>query len=425
MKTVGITAEYNPFHNGHLYHLQRSRELTGADCTVVVMSGNFTQRGEPAVIDKWARAEMALLAGADLIVELPVPYAMGSAEFFAYGAVKLLDSLNTVDFICFGSEAGNIKKLSDVAEMLVDEPDDYRSALRNLLSEGLSFPAARQKAISQYAREKFGKDALSSTLKSPNNILGIEYLKALLRLNSKITPVTIGRLGSSYNSTELSGEYSSATSIRKVLKTNTWHYARKLLEFSMPARTLSILEREIELGRGPVFPSDFEDVIISLLRRMPNDMIKKLPYMEDGLENRFSAAAGKAGTLEELMQLVCTRRYTATRIQRILFSLLIGLNKEKFDHFNSLGGPAYIRILGFSPTGRYLLSKIRGKTKLPVVTKTAGFKNSDFPGVSEMLALEADSADQYVLGCKNTYFKKSGSDYMRSIIKKDISTKIE
>jgi len=419
MKTVGIVAEYNPFHNGHLYHLQRSRELTGADRVVVVMSGDFTQRGEPALVDKWARTEMALLAGADLVIELPVAYAMSSAEFFAFAAVRILDSLGVVDTICFGSEAGNIESLYPAAEILANEPDRYKSILRDTLSEGISYPAARQKALAHYVKEKYGQDTVSSVLRNPNNILGVEYIKALIRLDSRITPSTIGRIGNDYNSTELSGEFSSATSIRKVLSVNQWHQAKALLEFSMPASSLSVLEHEIELGRGPVFPSDFENLIISLLRRSSPDVIKGLPYMEHGLDNRFAMAAAKAGSFEELMELVCTRRYTATRIRRILFSLLIGLDKKKFDDFNSLGGPAYIRILGFNNKGRQLLSEIRGNTKLPLVTRAAGFRRSDLPGVSEMLALEAAAADQYVLGFRNPYFRRAGSDFTHNVIYED------
>ena len=226
MKVVGIVAEYNPFHYGHLYHLQSSRSLTEADCVVVVMSGNYTQRGEPAVVSKWARAEMALLSGADLVIELPVAYAMGSAEYFAYGAVRLLDSLGVVDAMCFGSESGDIEDLQAIASILADEPEEYKDLLKNHLSDGHSFPSARQKALSGYLRGRHGKADLTRLLKSSNNILGIEYLKALLRLDSKIKPVTISRIGSDYNSTELSGKFSSATSIRNILSVNQWRCAK-------------------------------------------------------------------------------------------------------------------------------------------------------------------------------------------------------
>ncbi len=423
MKIIGIVAEYNPFHYGHLYHLQSARRLTEADCVVIVMSGNYTQRGEPALVNKWARAEMALLSGADLVIELPVAYAMGSAEYFAFGGVRLLDSLGVVNAICFGSESGKIENLQKIAAILADEPEEYKELLKAQLSGGLSFPAARQKALSCYLRDKYGKDRHTRLLKSSNDILGVEYLKALLRLGSKIEPVTIGRVGSGYNSTELRGKFSSATSIRKVLSINQWRYAKKLLESSMPTESLSILEREIELGRGPVFPASFGPSIISLIRRMSADELKGLPYMEAGLENRLKLAADRSGTYEELVNNITTRRYTATRIQRILFSLLIGLDSGIFGYFNSLGGPAYIRILGFNRTGRRLLSSIRGRTDLPVITKAADFKTSDIPGATEMLSLESNATNQYVLGCENPYFRTSGSDFTHNVINIDSSAK--
>jgi len=257
MKVLGIVVEYNPFHNGHLYHLQASRASCRADCVVGVMSGNFTQRGEPAIINKWARTEMALLNGVDLVIELPCAYAMASAEYFAFGAVKLLDSLGAVDTLCFGSESGNIQKLAEVASILADEPILYKQALKTSLASGKSFPAARQEALSNYLNSLLGRDYLSDAITSPNNILGIEYLKALIKLNSKIVPISIERKGSGYHSLELSGEICSATAIRKTLAENNWSDAKQLLACALPKQSLAILEREIELGKGPIFPSDF------------------------------------------------------------------------------------------------------------------------------------------------------------------------
>jgi predicted nucleotidyltransferase len=419
MKVLGIIAEYNPFHNGHRYHLQESKELTGADLTVVVMSGNFTQRGEPALIDKWSRTEIALHCGADLVIELPVAYAMGSAEYFAFGAVRLLDSLGAVDTLSFGSESGDLDRLTEIASILVLEPDEYKSHLKDNLSAGKSFPSARQKALSSYVKEKNGKDHLSTLLKSSNNILAVEYIKALMRLKSRITPMTINRIGNDYNCSKLTGEISSATSIRKVLSESSWQTAENLLEFAVPNPSLAILEREMELGRGPVFPSDFSLPLLSTLRKMSKEQLRALPYMEDGLENRISDAAGKAGSFHELTDYICTRRYPNTRIQRILFSALIGLTDAMFESFNSSGGPAYIRILGFSNAGRRLLSSIRGRTALPVITKTANYTSSALPGVSDMLRLESVASDQYVLGYRNQIMRRSGSDFTRSVINKD------
>jgi len=419
MKVLGIVAEYNPFHNGHLHHLKTARASFNPDCVVVVMSGNFTQRGEPAVADKWARAEIALLCGADLVIELPCVYAMASAEYFAFGAVKILDSLGVVNVLCFGSESGSLSDLDKVAEILILEPDEYKSALKSYLSSGNSFPAARQAALSDYFKIN-GQPDLSDLLKSSNNILGIEYLKALKRLNSPIVPATFERIGNQYNSTEISGQLSSATSIRKAIYENSWRCAREMIIDTVPSQTLSVLYREYELGRFPVTPMHFENILLSRLRSMSVEEISQLPYMEEGLENRLKQAAESSGSFEELVNAVSTRRYPVTRIQRILFCLLTGLKKSTFDSFNLNGGPAYIRVLGFNETGRKLLSEIRDVSSLPIITKAADFKNSKLPGVSEMLQIESAATDQYVLGYGNPSFRTSGSEFTRNILYKSL-----
>lgn len=415
MKVLGIVAEYNPFHNGHLYHLQASRELSGAGCVVAVMSGNFTQRGEPALVDKWARTEMALKNGIDLVIELPLAYAMASAEFFAYGAVKLLDSLGAVDSLCFGSESGDLSALAEAASILGEEPHRYKLALKSSLSRGKSFPAARQEALSTYLKQEHGQDNLSSSLKNPNNILGIEYLKALRKLGSRIQPMTVGRAGSDYRSEALSGKRSSATSIRNAIASMPWEESKKHLEETLPEPTLDILEREFELGRGPVFPSDFTLPLLSALRKMSVEEIRNLPYMEEGLEYRVKQAAENTGTMEALLDAVCTRRYTGTRIRRILFSTLTGLSRSQFEAFQSGGGPSYIRVLGFNNTGRQLLAGVRETASLPVITKAADSKNSTNSELSAMLLLEAAASDQFVLSFRNPEYRKSGTEFTRSV----------
>lgn len=416
MKVLGIVAEYNPFHNGHKYHLEKCRSISGADCIVAVMSGNFTQRGEPAVVDKWARCEMALLNGIDLVIELPCVYAMSSAEYFAYGAVKLLDSMGHTDMLCFGSECGSIDKLDTIANILCDEPDEYKLLLKKELSEGKSFPSARHDALKYYLQSINFDDDFSDILKSPNNILGIEYLKALKRLKSNIQPLTFCRVGNNYNSTEMTGDISSATAIRRLITSVGPCNAIDQLKSSLPEASLRILEREFELGRGPVFPSDYSMLLLSMLRKMPVDEISKLPYIENGLENRIKLAAETSGSYDELLEKICTRRYAATRMQRCLLSLLTGLTSGAFKHFNDSLGPSYIRILGFNNTGRQLLSLIKKTASLPIITKTADFKNSDIPEVASMLGIEASATDQYVLAFKNPVFRRSGTEFTHGII---------
>lgn len=428
MKVLGAVTEYNPFHNGHLYHIQASRALTGAQCVVAVMSGNFTQRGEPAIVDKWARTEMALLCGVDLVIELPCIYSMASAEYFAFAAVKLLDSLDVVDYLCFGSESGEVEILAGIADILSEEPEQYKSALREFLSLGNSYPAARSQALISYIEKQYGKDRLHGyqllkkldhlpeILKNPNNILGIEYLKALRRLNSSIVPVTIKRAGNEYRSEELTGKLSSASSIRKIISENVWKEAVQIIAPALPSQALAILEREIENGRGPVFPDDYEMLLLSHLRKMSVEETGKLPYMEKGLENRLKLSANNSGSFKELLDSVCTRRYPNARIRRILFSLLSGLKREDFDSFNKNGGPPYLRILGFNDKGRQLLSQVRDNTALPIINKSADFKNSTVQCIRSMLNIEASATDQYVLAFKNVNARKSGSEFTRNVI---------
>ena len=418
MKIVGIVAEYNPFHNGHLYHLEQAKALCSADYTVCVMSGNFIQRGEPAIVDKWARAEMALLSGADLVVEIPVVYAMSSAEYFAKGAVKILDSMNIIDFLCFGSESGSIDLLDIIADILHTEPEEYKLNLKEALSRGLSFPAAREVGLRKYMNGKRGSTYnIDNIMNNSNNILGIEYLKALKKLKSSIIPVTVKRKNNFYNSEVIEGAISSATSIRMLISKNPGKTSYELLKKVLPQQSLDILTREFEKGKGPVFSSDFETTLLSILRRMTVHEVRGLPYVTEGLENRIKAVADNSGSLDELVEGISTRRYTRTRIQRCIFSSLTGLKESEFENFNNYGGPQYIRILGFNKKGRQLISRINKSATLPVIVKTADFKNSCNPLLSRMLEMEAAATDQYVLALKNPNFRKSGHEFTSNIVR--------
>jgi len=414
------------------------------------MSGNFIQRGEPALVNKHARAEMALLSGVDLVIELPVVYAMSTAEFFASASVKILDSLGIVDYLCFGSESGNIKELDHIASILCDEPLSFKVSLKKYLDEGHSFPSAREKALVENLK-KNGIDC--NILSSSNNILGIEYLKALKRLNSRISPLTIERIANSYNSEEITGSISSATSIRKLIskinykyigKTNYYtcgNYEEKkdieinngisneidndiyenmdLLRKLVPESSARILLREFENGRGPVFPSHFEGMLLAAFRKMKVEEIASLPYVIEGLENRIKAVSDQAGTLDELVAGISTKRYPRTRIQRILFSIITGLTAEELNDFNSNGGPQYIRVLGFNKRGRELLAQIKKNATLPIIVKTADWKNSDNSLLRRMLEIESSATDIYVLGYSNPEFRKAGQEFTQNLVRID------
>ncbi len=431
MKVLGIVTEYNPFHNGHAYHIEQSKALTGCEAVVCVMSGNFIQRGEPALINKFARTEIALNSGVDLVIELPLPYAMSSAEAFGFGAIKILDSIGIVDCISFGSENADIDALRIISDVLVNEPQEYKDELKKHLSSGLSFPNCRQNALQKYFEnhplENFDAN-ISNFLETSNNILGIEYLKAIIKLKSSIKPFTIKRIVNNYNSTALTGDISSATAIRKSIK-NIFVEDKNLL-FSdidqgqlpvniaqtIPPSSKIIIEREFKSGRGPNSIYQLENILLAFIRQTSIEKLREVPGVSEGLEYRIKKAGELSGNLDELLSNICTKRYTQTRLQRILFSLLAGFTKADMDLFSQYGGPQYSRILGFNKVGRELLSKMKKSSSLPIITKTADYKNSCNKLLTRMLEIEAHSTDMYVLGYKNPTFKKAGQEFTQNII---------
>jgi predicted nucleotidyltransferase len=436
-KVLGIIAEYNPFHNGHLYHLQESIKCTSADFTVCAMSGNFVQRGEPAIVNKWARTKMALLAGVDLVVEIPVIYATASAEFFAHGGIKILNSLGVVDYLSFGSEIGQIAPLNTIAEILIHEPKHYKVFLKKNLDSGLSYPAAMGKALHEYLKKYlsripanndtcFQSANINQIMNSSNNILGIEYLKALKRERSNIIPVTVKRKSNLYTAEHLTGAISSATAIRKHM-TEVFNVSNKIcrkqfvnegsalfkdsLKISLPLESVEIIENELNNGRGPVLFYCFENIILATIRKMQSKDIRAFPNVREGLENRIKNAAENSATLDQLIENICTRRYTRTRIQRILLHLLLNITAAEFQIFNNNGGPQYIRVLGFNKKGAHLLSRVNKIASLPVIVKTADYTDTCNSLLNRMLEIEALSTDIYVLGYKNLEFRKSRQDF--------------
>ncbi len=422
MSVLGIVTEYNPFHNGHKYHIEKSKAITGCDTVVCVMSGNFIQRGEPALINKFARAEIALQSGVDLVIELPLPYAMSSAEAFGFGAVKILDSIGVVDCISFGSEHGNIDSLISIADILVKEPDEYKAELKKQLSLGLSFPVCRQKAIENYIKHYSVSEStvnLSSILETSNNILAIEYLKALNRLKSTIKPYTIERIANQYNSPVITGDISSATAIRNSIFNIYQEQEQQLCPNTvqtMPDVAKNIIEKEFKEGRGPININAFENILLAFLRYASTEKLGEITGISEGLEYRIKKAAAWSGNIDSLLSNICTKRYTRTRLQRILFSLLAGVTKDDMDLFQQYGGPQYARILGFNKRGREILSKMKKSSVLPIVTKPVDYKCSCNKLLKRMLEIEAQATDLYVLGYKNPAFRKAGQEYTQNIV---------
>ena len=368
-KVLGIISEYNPFHNGHLYHLEQSKKLSGCDYTVAVISGNFTQRGSTSLVDKWEKTRMALANGVDLVIELPVLYSISSAENFADGSIKILNSLGIVDTLSFGAETSDIAVLSKIADVLTVEPTEYKNILSHELKKGLSFPKARENALLMYLGDirKY-----SGVLSSPNNILGIEYLKALKKYKSNINPICIKRIESDYNSINFSNNIASATAIRNLVKNKSFDIIKDLV----PESTYSILIDNVQNGHIVEDLSIFEKEIIYVLRKMSIEEISNLPDVSEGLEYSIKKAADSCNSIVELLNLVKSKRYTSTRIQRILLYALLGITKK--DMQVSKTTKPYVRILGFNNFGKTLLSEIaRNNPKLNIITSVKKFTDSN------------------------------------------------
>lgn len=407
-KVLGIIAEYNPFHNGHLYHLQKSLHDTGSSYSIAVISGNFTQRGSTSLVDKWTKTEIALKNGIDLVIELPLLYSISSAENFAEGAIKILDSLKVVDYISFGSESGDISTLNTVADILHKEPREYKNILSHELSKGLSFPKARENALLMYLKNirKF-----SSVLSSPNNILGIEYLKALKKYKSTITPVTVERFDSSYNDTSYTGNIASSTAIRNIVKNGSFDILRKVV----PESTYSILLDNVKIGHIIPDLSVFEREIIYLLRKMSIAEIAEFPDVGEGLENAIKNTANFCNSIVEFLNIIKSKRYTNTRLQRILLYTLLGISKKDMALSKKL--TPYIRVLGFNDKGKYLISEIsKANPKLEIITSvkkymdTSNNKNSKY-----MLEKDIWATNVYTIGFE--YDSWNNLDYTHKIVK--------
>ena len=360
MRIVGLITEYNPFHNGHLHHLQESLRVTGADAGVAVMSGHFLQRGEPALVDKWVRTKMALAAGVDLVLELPFPFACNSAPYFAMGAVQTLNALGVVDTLCFGSESGEVAPLQKIAHLLVDRSDAIEEGTRKRLRQGVSYPAARVEVMAELA-----PDLSLETIASPNNILGIEYLRALQVTASSIQAFTIPRLGADYHSTDVSGHIASATGIRKLVA------GGDKFDHLLPADCRKILKQALGEGRYLDYGRLFTSLQTFLLQEV--ESLRSLYQVGDGLEQRLVDAAMAATNYADLADSIKSRHWTLTRIQRILSYVLLQVTNGEMHGFLQQG-PMYLRLLGATEKGREVLSRARAKRSLPMISDPARAK---------------------------------------------------
>lgn len=407
---LGIIAEYNPFHNGHLYHLNESKRITNSDYCIAIMSGNFTQRGEVSIVDKWEKAKIAIANGVDLVIELPTLYAISSAENFASGAIKILNSLEIVDYISFGSESNDITLLDDIADVLASEPAQYKTLLSHELARGESYPKARENAVMMYLNDV---RRFANVLSSPNNILGIEYLKALKRQKSDIQPISIKREGAKYNDTTIprGSRFASATAIRNFCQ--SIDDITPIQRF-VPETTFNILEENFKKGSFVKNLSAFDKEIIYTLRKMSTNEIANLPDVSEGLQFSLENGANQCNSVIELLSIIKSKRYTQTRLQRILLYAILDITKKDMEM--SVSTTPYIRILGFDEKGQELLSEISKKNrKLEIITSVKKFMDKKSNNNLKLM-MEKDiwATAVYTLGFE--YDSKANLDYTHKLI---------
>jgi len=393
MKVSGIICEYNPFHNGHLYHINKTRE-NGATHIAAVMSGNFVQRGDTAVIDKLERARLAVRSGADLVIELPVQYSIASAEAFAMGAVYLLDALGAVDELSFGSECGDVTKLLGAMETVNTIAVSHSDEIRSIMEKGYTYPRALSSVVNGINSEA------ASIIAEPNNLLAIEYLRAIKRLDSSIQPYTVKRINADHDGRNTENGFASASYLRERIQKRA-----DISEFTT-SEWRSAITSAISKGETAAL-SRLERVILYKLRSSTTEEIAQIPDVGQGLEHRIYGAR-MAGSLDELLFTVKTKRYTMARIRRIILALLIGINKEDMKKL-----PPYGRILAFNERGREILARAKGTTKIPFASSIA--KLSQLGDTAERFAeLEIRASDIYGLALETV--TSAQKDYRAKIM---------
>lgn len=395
MSIIGIVGEYNPFHSGHEYHIRQSRQALGEDCPVVcVMSGDFVQRGEPAIYSKFARAEAACRCGADLVVELPLPWSLSSAEGFARGAVYLLSKLG-VTHLSFGSEAGELEPLETIAQTLLDPA--VNGEIKQVLSSDASLPyaLARQKALETRLGE------LSSQLELPNNILAVEYLKAIYELRLDLQPMTVLRFGSGHDKEGESGP-KSASELRRMI--------RKGADISpfIPKEAVQVFAREKQQGRAFTDTDMLEAAIISRLRLFGPGYYEALPDGNDGIGRRLYVAAHEEASLDAITAAAKTKRYALARIRRMCMCAALGVKAGMAEEL-----PPYARVLAANARGCALLREISRKGEIPVITKPASVREMSAE-CREIFSLGSAAHDLYVLGFCAREEKKGGKEWRTS-----------
>ncbi len=431
MKVVGIIAEYNPFHNGHAYQIKKAKEITGADYVVVVMSGNYVQRGTPAILDKFSRTSMALQNGADLVFELPVLWSTASAEYFAMAGITLLDKLGIVDYVSFGCETENFRLLESVAKILADEPEEFSALLKDCLKSGLAYPVAREQALLAYLQfpqkntslsdtflnPENGKSELHKILSSPNNILAIEYCKALYKRDSVIKPCPILRTGAGYHETDLHSTFSSASALRKLLlsETSNKHIdLKEILLQNVPADAANCLPASFDAF---ICEKDFSAMLYYKLFSECPDGFESYGDSSRFLSDRIVKQLDSYLDFEQFCSLLKTKEITHTRIRRLLLHILLNIRQTDYIYGKEADYIRWLRPLGFRKEASCLLGEIKENSCLPIISKLSK--------ANELLSASAYRQFEQELWASNLYYgvlsqKKSSSEkneFQREIIR--------
>ncbi|WP_026906011.1 nucleotidyltransferase [Paucisalibacillus globulus] len=390
MNICGLIVEYNPFHNGHDYHIKEAQEVTNADCMIAVMSGSFLQRGEPAIIDKFHRAKAALNSGIDIVVELPFVYAVESSDLFAKGSVMTLHELG-VNNICFGSESGDIQKFIQGYSVFIENKDMFQSILKTALKSGKSFPDA-----SKIAYEAIGLTEDGMDLSKPNNILGFSYVKTILENKLPIQPSTIRRKNNEYHDTEITGSITSATSIRKQIFDHQIHISA--LKHTMPTATIDQLTVYNNQAKTLHYWEKYYPFLHYRVTTMSYEELRLIHGVEEGIEYRIKKAAKDVHSFNEWVERIKTKRYTWTRIQRIFVHILTNTKKTEINLLSTPQSVPYVRLLGMTKKGQHYLNKIKKEMNVPIYQKLSR-------DLHPMLQLEERATNTYysILPSENRY----------------------
>lgn len=409
MKVCAIIAEYNPFHNGHEFQIKKAKEMTGANYIIVVMTGDFTQRGVPAVIDKYERTKMALKAGADLVIELPLYYSSSSAEYFASGSVNLLNKLGVVDYLCFGSECGDINILNDIANLLINHKEQISERIHSKVREGKSYPIARVEAIEEAIPNSFEH---VEAMRSPNNILGFEYIRAIKQFKSQIKPVTNLRIGSDYHDPYLDNPVSSALAIRSSLEEKG---EIERIKDQVPSYVYEILEEQYE----KIFPILNEDISSILKYKLLLDEGKGYEEYVDissDFSDKILKNLNKYTSYSQFCDLLKTKDITYARVARNLLHILLNIKKDSMQQFKDNDYILYARILGFKKSSSDLLSEIKKKSKIPMISKLADARKELSPIAWDMLETDIQASHIYDTIVTDKFHSARVSEFAREII---------